>query len=80
MTGIKVDILTPEWSRSVDVEAIFLPGSVGEFEVLVNHAPIISTLVAGKIKWRGPEGDDSLPIKGGVVRLKDNRMQICAEV
>lgn len=80
MMGIKLDILTPEWSRSVEAEAVFLPGSAGEFEVLVNHAPIISTLTAGKVRWRGSEGEESLAVKGGVVRLKDNRMQVCAEV
>lgn len=77
---IKVDILTPEWSRSIEAEAIFLPGTLGEFEVLNNHAPIISTLTGGRIKWRGPEGEDSLEIKRGVVKLRDNGMKICVEV
>ena len=81
---IEVEILSPEQSRHLDVEAIFLPGVQGEFEVLINHAPIISLLDAGKIKWRYSDGEkagseDSLEIKGGVVRLKDNRMQICIE-
>ncbi|MCQ2156971.1 MAG: hypothetical protein MJY53_01085 [Bacteroidales bacterium] len=81
---IEVEILSPEQSRHLDVEAIFLPGVQGEFEVLINHAPIISLLAAGKIKWRYSDGEkagseDSLEIKGGVVRLKDNRMQICIE-
>lgn len=78
--SIKIDILTPEWSRSVEAEAVFLPGAAGEFEVLVNHAPIISTLDVGKIRWRGSEGEESLSVKGGVVRLKNNVMSICAEV
>lgn len=77
---IKVDILTPEWKRSIGVEAIFLPGTLGEFEVLNNHAPIISTLTAGRIKWRCAEGEECLAIKGGVVKLRDNEMKICVEV
>ncbi len=81
---ISVEILSPEWSRRVEAEAIFLPGAEGEFEVLVNHAPIISLLTEGKIRWRnipqaGVTSEDSLEIKGGVVRLKDNKMQICIE-
>lgn len=81
---ISVDILSPERSRHLDVDAIFLPGALGEFEVLVGHAPIISLLTAGKIRWRssdagGRAAEDSLAISGGVVRLKDNRMQICIE-
>lgn len=77
---IKVDILTPEWSRRLEVDAIFLPGALGEFEVLVNHAPIISTLTAGSIKWRAGGKEDSLAVSGGVVRLENNEMQICVEV
>lgn len=77
---IHVDILSPEWSRCVETDAIFLPGTLGEFEVLRNHAPIISTLTAGNIKWRTAEGEERLAIKGGVMRLKDNNMQICVEV
>ena len=77
---IRVDILTPEWSRSLEVEAVFLPGTLGEFEVLKNHAPIISTLTGGRIRWRGPEGEECLAIKGGVVRLRNNEMKICVEV
>ena len=77
---IKVRILTPEWSREFEADAIFLPGELGEFEVLVNHAPIISTLTAGTVKWRLGECAESLQIRGGVVRLKDNVMSVCAEV
>lgn len=77
---IKVRILTPEWSREFEADAIFLPGELGEFEVLVNHAPIISTLTAGSIKWRQGEDMESMPITGGVMRLKDNVMSVCAEI
>lgn len=77
---IKVRILTPEWSREFEADAIFLPGELGEFEVLVNHAPIISTLTEGEVKWRLGECAKSLQIRGGVVRLKDNVMSVCAEV
>lgn len=77
---IKIDILTPEWSRSVEADAVFIPGAMGEFEVLKNHAPIISTLVAGSIRWILDGKEESLAVKGGVVHLKNNIMRICAEV
>ena len=77
---IKVDILTPEWSRTLEADAIFLPGAMGEFEVLVNHAPIISTLTTGSIRWRRGTEEESLEINGGVMRLENNGMQICVEV
>lgn len=77
---IKVDILTPEWTRSVEAEAVFVPGVLGEFEVLNNHAPIISVLSEGEIKWRVGESLEKLAVKGGVMRLIDNEMKICAEI
>ena len=77
---IKVQILTPEWNREVEADAVFLPGSLGQFEVLDNHAPIISTLEAGSISWRVGEDMEELKVKGGVMRLENNEMQVCVEV
>lgn len=77
---IKLDILTPEWTRSLEADAVFIPGALGPFEVLKNHAPIISTLVEGEIRWRKDGNEDALAVKGGVMHLKNNIMRICAEV
>lgn len=77
---LKITILTPEWNREVEADAIFLPGALGEFEVLVNHAPIISVLGEGTVKWRIGETLETLHVKGGAVRLKDNEMKLCVEV
>jgi len=76
---IKVEILSCLGSESFEVEAIYLPGTLGEFEVLVNHAPIISTLASGVIKWRSAEGEGSRAVNGGLVQLMDNNMKICVE-
>lgn len=77
--AIQVEILNPEWSRSFEADAVWLPGTVGEFEVLQRHAPIISTLTAGKVKWRIGSQEDSLEISSGAVRLINDKMQICVE-
>lgn len=63
-------------------DRVFLPGSLGEFEVLNHHAPIISTLTAGYVKW-GDAGSDvleTMAVKGGVARVQDNIIQLCVEV
>lgn len=76
-----LEILTPEWRREVaDVEAVFLPGTMGSFEVLRNHAPLLSTLAAGDIRWRLASGEESLAVRGGAVRVSDNLIQVCAEI
>lgn len=78
---MKLEILTPEWNRVVeDVEAVFIPGMLGEFEVLVNHAPIISTLRKGQLRWRVAGEEESLEVKAGAARVRDNVIQVCVEV
>ncbi|MCQ2180897.1 MAG: hypothetical protein MJY50_02395 [Bacteroidales bacterium] len=77
---IKVRILTPEWNRSLEVDAIFIPGALGEFEILPDHAPIISSLVPGAIRWRIAETWGELKVKEGTVRLDRNMLEICTEV
>lgn len=76
---ITVDILSPEWSKHLEAEAVFLPGALGEFEVLKNHAPIISLLTRGRIRWRIAGEEQSMEINGGVMSLRNNRMEICVE-
>lgn len=78
---IKLVILSPEWSKTVeDVEAVFLPGALGEFEVLVNHAPIISILTEGTIRARKTGGAlETFAIRGGVASLENNLLKICVE-
>ena len=81
MTKLKVHILTPEWSRDVEADAVFLPGSVCPFEVLPEHAPMISLLDAGCVRWReSGAAEESLDVKGGVVKIDRNEMKICVEV
>ena len=76
---ISVDILSPKMSRHLDVDCIFFPGVLGEFEVLRNHAPIISLLEEGKIRWRIKGAEDSMEVKGGVVMVKDNDIKVCID-
>lgn len=58
-----------------------VPGSKGSFEILNNHAAIISTLDAGKIKVRKPDGkDEFFEIEGGVIEAKENNIIVLAEI
>jgi F-type H+-transporting ATPase subunit epsilon len=76
---ISVDILSPKMSRHLDVDSIFFPGVLGPFQVLHNHAPIISLLEEGKIRWRVAGKEDSMEVRGGVVMVKDNAIQVCID-
>jgi len=76
---IQVSILSPSWSRSFEADAVWLPATLGEFEVLKGHAPIISTLEKGQVRWRAAEKVEALDIEGGIVKLENDNMQICVE-
>ncbi len=51
---IRLRIFTASSSEEHQASAVFLPGAAGAFEVLPGHAPIISALTAGEIRWRVP--------------------------
>ena len=49
-----IEIVSPEKTiYTGDVSSVFLPGTEGFFQVLDNHAPIVSTLKKGTIELKG---------------------------
>ena len=74
-----VTLYTPESNRTFETEKILFPGAQSPFMVLPGHAPIISTLTAGSIRWESASGEESLAIRSGVVRVSGDKIEICAE-
>ncbi len=63
-----------------DVSLVQMPGEMGSFEVLKNHAPIVALLEAGKIKIIDSQRNTIfVNIPGGVVHVRDNRITIVSE-
>ena len=61
-----------------DAESVTLPGALGKFTVLKNHAPLISVLVEGSIAYRTPSGEEnSYAIKGGLADVDNNVISVC---
>ena len=78
---IKVKIISPEAELfNGEVQAVFLPGTLGEFEVLDNHAPIISSLGEGLIKLRREGRIETIKISSGFVRTGRSEMTVCVEL
>lgn len=77
-----LEIITPEKKIfSGDIKLVQVPGTKGQFEVLRNHAPVISTLTKGKIKVVAPEGEKTFfDIQGGVIEVKENKIILLAEI
>lgn len=76
-----LEIITPEKKLfSGETELVKLPGTSGSFEVLMNHAPLISTLSEGKIKVKESDGSFSyFDIKGGVVEVLNNNISVLVD-
>ncbi len=76
-----LEIVTPDKKVfSGEVKLVKLPGSKGGFEILKNHAPIISTLTNGKIKVIDINDKVTFfDVKDGVVESKANKIIVLAE-
>ncbi len=89
-----LEIVSPEAILfSGDVEAVTVPGVDGEFQMLDNHAPIVSLLQEGTVKIKGDitisdsfkdkfsnDGSDTLlAIASGTIELNDNKIIILAD-
>ena len=64
---------------SGEVESVILPGSSGQFQILNNHAPIISSLKKGEIIYKENSKDNSLAVNGGIVEVLDNKVSALIE-
>jgi len=62
------------------VESVLVPGTLGSFEILNDHAPIISSLEVGKVEYTTQEGKQQLDIQGGFVECKKNEVSLCVEL
>ncbi len=75
-----LEILTPE--KKVfegEVTIATFPGSDGSFQVMDNHAPLISLLTHGLVEYRSKESKQSLTITGGVVEVLKNKVILLAD-
>jgi F-type H+-transporting ATPase subunit epsilon len=79
---LKLKIVSPERIEfDGEVESVLVPGSQGQFEILTDHAPIISTLDKGVVEYGLPKGEKvQLGILGGFVEVQQNVVSLCVEV
>ena len=76
-----LDILTPEKEIfSGEIKLIKVPGTNGSFEVMDNHAPVISSLNKGELKITPAKGNDIFyQIEGGVIEVNHNKAIVLIE-
>lgn len=78
---MQLDIITPD--RKVyegEAKEVYLPGVDGSFELLDNHAAMVSALAHGQLTvTTTAEGVKNYQIHGGVVEVNNNKVTILAE-
>jgi F-type H+-transporting ATPase subunit epsilon len=87
-----LEIITPEKSLfKGEVNSVSLPGLDGVFQVLNHHAPIISSLKSGELRFEAANSVEateflqvsgtavSVQIKGGVAELNNQKLIVLAE-
>ena len=79
---LKLKIVSPERIEfEGEVESVLVPGTLGQFQILVNHAPIISSLDKGRVIYELPGGEKkSIDICGGFVEVQKNVVSLCVEM
>jgi F-type H+-transporting ATPase subunit epsilon len=78
---MKIEIITPD-NRVFDgdIKSVRVPGRKGSFQVLKDHAPIISTLEKGSVIIVDQEGTEKIfEISGGVIEVKSNKIILLAD-
>lgn len=76
-----LEIITPEDKLfEGEVTSVKFPGTDGEFGVLNNHAPIISTLTKGSIEVTDSNNESKrFEINGGVIEMQNNKIIVLAD-
>ena len=78
---LQLKIVSPEKIEfEGEVESVLVPGSQGQFEILNDHAPLISTLDQGFVEYGTKDGKSRVDILGGFVEVQKNVVSLCVEV
>ncbi|MCU0365408.1 MAG: ATP synthase F1 subunit epsilon [Ignavibacteriaceae bacterium] len=80
MSELKLEIITPEKPIFKDqIEAVTIPGTLGSFQILKDHAPIISSFEIGVIKVKKASAETFYTTSGGTVEVSQNNVLVLAD-
>lgn len=78
---LRLKIVSPERVEfEGEVVSVFVPGSLGNFEILTGHAPIISSLSNGIVSYVSSGEKHSINITGGFVEVQKDNVNLCVEL
>jgi F-type H+-transporting ATPase subunit epsilon len=78
---MKIEIITPDQKVfEGDIKSVRVPGKKGSFQVLKDHAPIISTLENGPVIMVDMAGNETrYEVNGGVIEVRTNKIILLVE-
>ena len=80
MAQIHLEVVTPNGAGvSEDVDIVTAPGVGGEFGVLANHAPFLSTIKTGTLSYKQDKQTKYLMVSGGFSEVSNNRVTFLVE-
>jgi len=80
MSELFLEIITPEKSVFKEqIDAVTVPGTLGSFQILKDHAPLISSFDIGIIKIKKNSNDSYYTTSGGTVEVNTNKVLVLAD-
>jgi F-type H+-transporting ATPase subunit epsilon len=77
---IKLEVVTPSGAKvNEDVDIVNAPGFGGDFGVLANHAPFLSTIKVGTLTYENGKKRESLMVSGGFCEVSNNKITFLVE-
>jgi F-type H+-transporting ATPase subunit epsilon len=77
---MNLEIITPDKKVYAGVvDSVILPGNNGGFQILKDHAPIVSTLAKGNLVIEANGKKETFVVDGGVVEVAKNKVLVLAE-
>ena len=81
MAALHFELVSPERQlMSGEVAEVVVPGTEGNFTVMPNHAPVLSTLKPGVIEIKGTDGHETrIFVRGGFAEVNPKGLTVLAE-
>jgi F-type H+-transporting ATPase subunit epsilon len=77
---LKLEVVTPRGAVvSEEVDIVTAPGYAGEFGVLANHAPFLSTIKIGVLTYKKGGVEETLMVSGGFCEVSNNKLTFLVE-
>lgn len=77
---LKLEVVTPKGPvLDIDVDIVTCPGVDGEFGVLANHAPLLSTIKIGVLTYKQDNKEELLMVSGGFCEVSNNKITFLVE-